>query len=289
MASTDHVHMKKRTRAADALRLAILFAIAIARQSSGSVTLFVEEPYGELGRLNPIPHAAVYLDHVCAESPTRLRVCRSEESGAVISRYHKINGSDWIAMPLVPYLYAVDDVRDIPRSVDRARVRDLRNAFWRKHLSSLAPPAADGGPPEGEWIQLAGSSYDRKIAAFQLDATRSQDEHFIAYFNDRSNVGGHFNLLFHNCADFSRDVLDIYFPGAVDEKSVDFEITTPGQLAHSLVAYAEKHPESQLVAFTIPQTPGTLPRSHPTDDFLPSVALAMIGVGILSVTRLKLM
>jgi hypothetical protein len=281
--------MKKRgrSRGTGALKLAaiLLAGVASARQSSGSVALLVEEPYGELTGFNPISHAAVYLDHVCAESPTRLRLCRSGESGVVVSRYHKIGGSDWIAVPLVPYLYAVDDVRDIPRRVDGAQVKNLRDSYWRKHLSSLAPPADDGSPPTGEWIQLVGSSYDRTIDAFQLDTTRSQDERFIAYFNGQSNVGGHFNLLFHNCADFARDVLDTYFSDAIHKKRADFEITRPEQVGRSLVEYGRKHPETKLEAFTIPQTPGTLPRSRPPDDIVPSLALGVIGIYLLGSLR----
>ena len=86
----------------------------------------MEEPYGEFGAFNPTGHAAVYLNHVCAETPTQLRLCRSGELGVVISRYHKIDGYDWIAMPLIPYLYAVNDVDAVPMSVDKATVARLR-------------------------------------------------------------------------------------------------------------------------------------------------------------------
>jgi len=53
----------------------------------------------------------------------------------VISRYHKIDGYDWIAMPLVGYLYAVDAVSEIPSSVDKEKVAALRDAYRRAHLT----------------------------------------------------------------------------------------------------------------------------------------------------------
>lgn len=34
--------------------------------------------------------------------------------GVVVSRYHKIAGYDWIAIPVIPYLYAVEDVEEVP-------------------------------------------------------------------------------------------------------------------------------------------------------------------------------
>ncbi len=55
-----------------------------------SVALLMEEPYGEFGAMNPTGHAAVYFNHICAETPTMLRPCHDGEYGVVISRYHKI-------------------------------------------------------------------------------------------------------------------------------------------------------------------------------------------------------
>ena len=64
--------------------------------------------------MTPTGHAAIYLSDVCAESPTELRPCLPGENGVVLSRYHHIGGYDWLAIPLIPYLYAVDDVSQIP-------------------------------------------------------------------------------------------------------------------------------------------------------------------------------
>lgn len=251
---------------------AIVMACSVAVGSaSASVALLMEEPYGTFGAMNPTGHAAVYLNHICAESPTVLRPCRDGEYGAVISRYHKIDGYDWIAMPLVGYLYAVDDVSEIPARVDREQVADLRDAYRRAHLRSLAPDNRKGGAPGGEWTQLVGSSYDRTIHGFQIDSTPEQDERFIAIFNDRRNVG-HFNLLFHNCADFSRVVIDTYMPHAIHRNFIaDVGLMTPKQVARSLVKYGTKYPEVNMRAFVIPQVPGTMPRSHAVDGVAESL------------------
>jgi hypothetical protein len=40
-------------------------------------------------------------------------------------------------------------------------------------------------------------------------------------------------------------------------------MTTPKQVAHSLVQYGRKHPELEMSAFVIPQVPGTIKRSKP--------------------------
>lgn len=71
-----------------------------------SVSLLLEMPYGQLGTFNPTGHAALYFDHVCAASPLQLRPCDPGELGVVISRYDGIGDYDWVAVPLVPYLYS---------------------------------------------------------------------------------------------------------------------------------------------------------------------------------------
>ncbi|GAA3747070.1 hypothetical protein GCM10022270_01000 [Terriglobus aquaticus] len=230
-----------------------------------SAALLMEEPFGEFGAFNPTGHAAVYLDRVCADTPTHLRMCGPGEHGVVISRYHKVHGDDWLAMPLIPYLYAVDRMQDVPTAMTEPLEVELREKYWREHLQELAPAEEDGSAPGGEWIQLVGSSYDRKIHGFEVETTTEQDERLVALFNDRRNVS-HFNLFFHNCADFSRVVLNTYFPGAVHRSFVaDVGMMTPKQAAKSLMKYSAKHPELKLTTFVIEQVPGSLPRSHNVD------------------------
>jgi len=249
----------------------LVLAASVARPARASVALFMEEPYGTFGAFNPTGHAAIYFNRICADSPTVLRPCHDGEFGVVISRYHKIDGYDWLAIPLVGYLYAVDEPSDMPQQVDREEVAALRDAYRKEHLLELAPDNRKGEAPKGEWTELVGSSYDRTIHGFQIDSTAAQDQRFIAIFNDRRNVG-HFNLLFHNCADFSRVVLDIYLPHAIHRNFLaDVGLMTPKQVARSLVEYGKKNPELNMSAFVIPQVPGSIPRSHPVDGVAESL------------------
>jgi hypothetical protein len=257
-----------------ALLLLFIFVLATgASRALADAALLMEEPYGEFGFFNPTGHAAVYLNHVCAESPVKLRTCRPGEYGVVISRYHRIGGFDWIAIPLVAYLYAVDQFGDIPATADAALEFRLRDEYRRKHLLMIAPDVSEarGDIPNGEWIQLIGASYDRKIYGFQIETTLEEDQHLVALLNQRGNVN-HFNLFFHNCADFSRTLLNGYYPHAVRRSFfVDFGLTTPKQDARSLTKYAKRHPELTFSTFVIPQVSGTIPRSKSTDGVLESL------------------
>lgn len=251
------------------LRFFLLLLTALAPPSSWcSASLLVEEPFGHFGGMNPTGHAAVYLDHVCAETPLKLRMCEPGELGAVISRYHKVAGYDWLAIPLVPYLYAVDSPEEVPAFATEPIESHLRDTYRREHLRALAPDAQNGGVPEGEWVQLVGSSYDRTIHGFTVATTPEQDLRFIAEFNDRKNVS-HFNLFFNNCADLSRIILGFYYPHSTHRNFVaDVGFTTPKQLARTLTKYNKRHPEMELAPFLIPQVPGTIDRSRPVRGVL---------------------
>ena len=228
----------------------------------GAVAMLLEQPYGSFGAMNPTGHAAVYLSRVCAETPTRLRMCHAGEYGVVISRYHRVQGYDWLAMPLIPYLYAVEDERDIRPWVDVEDVADLRNEYRKKYLRDLAPDVPGQEVPGGDWAQLVGSAFDRTIYGFEMNTTVDQDERLIALLNDRKN-SAQFNLFFKNCADFSKMVLNTYFPHAVHKNYIaDVGLTTPKQVAKSMVKYGKKHPELEAREFVIPQVDGLVARSH---------------------------
>lgn len=233
---------------------------------SASIALLVEEPYGSYGAYNPTGHAAIYLDHVCAETPTRLRPCRPGELGVVVSRYLHVHGNDWFAMPLIPYLYAVDDLADVPSSPDAVMVKKVRTAYWSAHLRGLAPPDDDGSAPEGFrrglWVGLVGASYDRDIHGYRLDTTQEQDLHFIEKFNNRDNITK-YNLFAHNCADFANLVLKTYFPMKIRRNFIgDLGVLTPKRVAQAFVKYGNRHNDLHLSPFTIPQVEGRVPRSY---------------------------
>ncbi len=244
--------------------LVILTSLALsggAARAHASAALLLEMPYGGLGTFNPTGHAALYFDHLCAATPLKLRPCNPGELGVVISRYDGIGDYDWVAVPLMPYLYAVETADQIPSTMDRLTALRMRDLYRRKHLESVAPDAADGAMPQGNWYELAGSAFDRSIYGFQVKTTPEQDEALIDYFNDRPNVT-RYQGAFRNCADFTRIVLNRLYPHAVRRNYVaDFGLTTPKSVARGLVHYGRKHPEMDLTMFRVPQLDGTIPRS----------------------------
>src|SRR5271170_4052725 len=249
------------------LRRAVVLAFVLAMASmavsraSASATLLLEEPYGKLGFFTATGHAAVYLSGVCAETPLVLRPCAPGELGAVISRYDGVGGYDWVAIPLVPYLYAVERPEDIPLFADARMVLQLRDRYRRQHLRGVAPDAKNGGTPGGNWYELVGSSYDRTIYGLEIEATPEQDAALIRTLNSSTNRS-HFHMAWRNCADFAKDILNFYYPKALRRSVVaDLGMTTPKQMAQTLIRYSGRHPELQFSRLVIPQIPGSMPRS----------------------------
>ncbi|MGA9670950.1 MAG: hypothetical protein WBQ94_17205 [Terracidiphilus sp.] len=238
-----------------------LFALAVLATSPvrihAQAALLMEEPYGLFGIVVPTGHNAIYFDRVCAETPIKLRRCEPGELGAVIARYVGISGYDWMAIPLVPYLYSVEDASDVPARVNRETVERMRNRYYEAHLlDTLGANLSPGGFLPGGWGESLGAAYERRIYAFRFETTEAQDDALIARMNSATNHS-QFDLLYSNCADFARVILNSYFPGTF-RRSIfpDAGMTTPKQLAWKLEHYSRKHAEPNLAVFEIPQVPG---------------------------------
>lgn len=238
--------------------------------AKASATLLLEEPYGKLGFFTATGHAAVYLSGVCAESPLVLRPCAPGELGAVISRYAGVGGYDWVAIPLIPYLYAVERPDDIPLYADPKMVNFLRDQYRRKHLEDVAPDAATGGTPGGNWYELVGTAYDRTVYGFEIETTSARDLAFIEQYNSSPNRS-HFRTVSRNCADFAKNVINFYYPRALHRSVVaDVGITTPKQMAKTLIKYSARHPRLEFSRYVIPQVPGIEARSTPVHGVVES-------------------
>ena len=255
------------------LKLAGLFFffLRVALQAHAGVTLLLEEPYSYDGTFGGTGHAAVYLSRICAESPIILRHCAPGELGAVISRYDGIAGHDWIAIPLIPYLYAVDNAENVPLSADAKLVDFLRDRYRRAHLEAIAPDGREGEPPAGRWPELIGAGYRRTIYAYQLDTTDEQDDRLIGRLNSGPNQK-RFNLVTQNCADFARNLINFYYPKTLHRNVIgDLGVTTPKQIARLFVHFGEHRPELHLSSLVIPQIPGSIGRSSPVHGVAESI------------------
>ena len=242
--------------------------------------LLLEQPYGIFGALNPTGHNAIYLERVCTVTPVKLRRCRPGELGSVIARYEGIDGYDWVAMPLIPYLYSVEHADEVPSHVDHSEVWEMREQYREAHLHPLGLDRSGGSWVPHGWTQLVGAAYERRIYAFRFNTTPEQDDELIARLNAEDNRM-QFHMLYRNCADFARTILDIYFPHQFHRSIFpDLGITTPNQMTDKLVRYARKHPKLQLKVFEIPQVPGYRRFSHANKNVAESFVTTAYAIPI---------
>jgi len=252
-----------------AIGVALFYLVAV-RVAGASIGLVVGEPFGSFGTMMPVGHAGIYLDHICAETPTHLRPCRPGESGVVVSRYHDLRATDadWMAVPAIPFFYGVDDPADTPAFVTTSLEAELRETYRQQHLLAVVPSRLnrDGAlvpPPYGDWEEGIGAAFDRRLFLYTFDTSPEQDAAILALLNGDPNRR-RYTLGRANCADFAADLLNVVLPGNFHPAKVaDFDMTAPKSLAHQLDAYGQAHPEIHLRVSEIPQVPGTLRRSRP--------------------------
>ena len=264
MPERKHPNRRRIGRIAAVVLYAALLAVLGTSSAVAAVTVLVGEPFGSFGTMMPVGHTAIYLDRVCADGPLKLRMCHpGEPQGVVIARYHGIDNLDWLASPVMQFLYATDRPEDVLSFATLENSWDLREAYREKYLSAIIPDGTEYNKATNEWWESAGMAYTRRTWGYQLATTREQDELLVAFMNERTNHHS-YRLRGNNCADFAAQILNLYFPGSVrTNRFADLGLMSPKQVARSVEQYGQFHPELNLRVFEIPQVPGSIRRSRP--------------------------
>ncbi len=209
-------------------------------------------------------HSAVYLSNICPETPVKMRLCRPDEQGSVLQNYEDYKEDqpyEWNVVPLSVYLYGVNRLDEKPLFGYPELRSVLQQQYQRTYLRDICTTPRCISDPNANWRDAVAAAFVREIYIFEVHTTREQDEAFIREFNTRPNVN-HYNGFSRNCADFSKMVVDIYFPHSAHRDVInDFGMTGPKAIARSFTHYAEHHPELQLRIVRIEQVPGTYKRS----------------------------
>jgi hypothetical protein len=208
-------------------------------------------------------HSAVYLSGVCMASPVELRMCGPGENGVVLTNYASFgedHSYEWNAMPLNVYLYGVEDESARPLYASQSARWLLQERYREKHMGELCTGSCATNA-NALWRESVAATFIRDIYMFSLKTTTEQDRALVDKFNRAANVD-HFNGVTRNCADFAREVVNTYFPGAAKADHVnDFWITTPKAIAKSFAHYGAKHPELEFHVVRFSQIPGEYPVS----------------------------
>lgn len=244
---------------------ALLVALAVCPGARGDVGVVLSESLGTGGsRFTSAGHSAVYLSNICPESPVKLRLCEPGEHGSIISNYVNFGETElfqWNVVPLNMFLYGVKDAADRPILSTEKIKAALEAGYAQTGLAEYCP-----GPPcttnkNANWRDTVGSTLVRSIYVFVVRTTEEQDLELIERFNSAPNVN-HFNGMTRNCADFTRSLVNSYFPGATRPNYInDFAITSPKGIARSFALFGKRQPEREYYVLHFAQVPGTYRRS----------------------------
>lgn len=256
-------------RVAAVARLAIaLFLLLVCLASSpayGDVGVLLNESLDtSFARISGSGHSAIYFSRICAESPVKLRLCRPDEQGSVMSNYTTLGEDqpfEWNVVPLSIYLYGVEDPQNRPLFGSQKIKHALEERYRQNFLAGYCESVTCRTSNKAEWREMVGATLSRSIYIFVVETSVEQDLALIAEFNARPNQN-HFNGITRNCAEFSRGVLNTYFPHAARADYLnDFGLITPKAIARSFTHYGEHHPEAHLRVLHFAQLPGTIKRS----------------------------
>jgi len=244
-----------------------LFAFLFSPCVSADAGIVLNESLDtSVARITGSGHSAIYLSRICPDdSPTKMRLCRPGEQGSVLSNYTTLGEDqpyEWNIVPLSIYLYGVEDPHNRPLVSSKEIKAALEERYREKYLTAICTTKNCLTGSGAEWREMVGATLERSMYMFVVKTSLEQDEALIAEFNSSPNVN-HFNGLTRNCADFTRRVMNSYFPHAVSPDYInDFLITTPKAAAHSLTRYATQHPELDMRVLHFTQIPGTIKRSY---------------------------
>jgi hypothetical protein len=254
-------------------RLLIICVLAVAvaslllapRACADAGVVLNESLDTSVARITGSGHSAIYLSNICPDnSPVKMRLCRPGEQGSVLSNYTTLGEDqpyEWNIVPLSIYLYGVEDPSNRPLVSSKAIKALLEERYRENYLAQTCTSDKCLKSNSAEWREMVGATLERSLYMFVVKTTVEQDRALIAKFNSLPNVN-HFNGMTNNCADFTRRVLDIYYPHSVKPDYInDFFMTSPKAAARTFTHYAQEHPELDLRVLHFSQVPGTIKRS----------------------------
>ncbi|MGH9504955.1 MAG: hypothetical protein ACRD20_19045 [Terriglobales bacterium] len=243
----------------------LLLTCLVSLPTFGDVGVVLNESLDtSVARITGSGHSAVYFSRICPESPVKLRLCHPGEQGSVMSNYTTLGEDqpfEWNVVPLSVYLYGVENPRYRPIVGSQKIKRVLEERYREKYLAEYCASESCRTSNKAEWREMVGATLARSMYMFVVATTVEQDRALIEQFNSLPNEN-HFNGLIRNCADFTRRVINTYFPNATGPDYInDFGMSTPKSIARSFTRYANRHPEAEFRVLHFAQVPGTIKRS----------------------------
>jgi hypothetical protein len=245
--------------------LALALICLASPRAYGDVGVVLNESLDtSVARITGSGHSAVYFSRICPDSPVKLRLCHAGEQGSIMSNYTTLGEDqpfEWNVVPLNIYLYGVEDAHNRPIVGSQQIKHVLEERYRENYLDDYCSSESCRTSNKAEWREMVGATLERSMYMFVVETTVEQDLHLIEQFNSLPNRN-HFNGMTRNCADFTRRVINAYFPNATGPDYInDFGMTSPKAIARSFTRFAKRHPEAHFRVLHYAQVPGTIKRS----------------------------
>jgi hypothetical protein len=245
--------------------IGIFMLLAACSEARADVGVLLNDSLDtSIARITGSGHSAVYFSRICAASPVKMRLCDADEKGSVLSNYTTLGEDqpfEWNIVPLSAYIYGVSNPEDRPLFSSAQIKGALEEQYREKILGDLCASESCRTSEKAEWREMVSAESERTIYILIVSTTVQQDLAIITKFNALPNVN-HFNAAVRNCADFTKDVIDTYFPHAAHRDALnDFGVTTPKAVARSFAHYARQRPKSDYRVIHFAQLPGTIKHS----------------------------
>ena len=239
----------------------VVFAYAQGARADVGIALFDPTHVGA-ERWTQTGHSGLYLSGVCPTSPIELRLCGPGEKGIILTAYPDFFERfpyEWNAVPLNLYLYGSTDAGMMPLYGSPALKRAQESAVANRELKQVCAGACPA-LPHAYWRDLVNTTTSRDVYIFAVHTTREQDQEFIRRVNALPNRN-RYRTITYNCADFTRDMINLYFPHAVHRDVLnDLGMMGPKAAARSFTHYAARHRELGFYALHFSQQPGVAQR-----------------------------
>lgn len=242
----------------------IVTLLASARARADVGVILNDSLDTSVARITGSGHSAVYLSRICPASPVKLRMCGPGEQGSVISNYTTLGEDqpfEWNIVPFNVYVYGVENPEDRPLFASSKIKGALEEAYRENVLADYCQSEGCRTSGKAEWREMVSAESERTFYILIASTTVEEDQKIIDEFNSLPNEN-HFNGMTRNCADFTKRIIDTYFPHAAHRDPInDFGMTSPKAVARSFARWAHRHPGEQYRMVHFAQLPGTIKRS----------------------------
>src|SRR5580700_3267736 len=171
--------------------LVLLFVCLAASPAYADVGVLLNESLDtNVARITGSGHSAVYFSRICPESPVKLRLCRPDEQGSVISNYTTLGEDqpfEWNAVSLSMYMYGVEDPQNRPLFGSQKIKHALEERYRTNFLAGYCEGATCRTSGKAEWREMVGATLSRSIYIFVVETSVEQDRDLIAEFNSLPN------------------------------------------------------------------------------------------------------